>query len=563
MTTLTRSAYAFPGTSTGFKTGSWRVQRPVHRHASAPCHTACPAGEDAQAWLARLEEGNARAAWEEIVSVNPMPAITGRVCHHPCESACNRGGVDEAIAIHNVERHLGDQAIKEGWDYPVAAPSPIAQPVAVVGAGPAGLSCAYHLVRLGYQVTLFDELPAAGGTLRTALPSYRLPRDILDAEVERILGIGIEFKAHHRLGREMSLEELESQYRAVFLGPGTQRAREWSIDGATPRDLHVGLNLLQEWIAVGEVVNPKSAAIVGGGNTAVDLSRILRRAGVEEVHVITHQGMPGGDTPDADLMHAIPREIEQAIEEGVQFHDHRGIRRLILRGEQVVGVEMVHMKKMDRGNGKSERVAFEGTETVLHVDQVIPAIGQEVEHFGMQRLLHNATRFTVDAMGNLDGHPGLFAGGDARRGTSGTVTGAVGDGRRAASAIDQHVRGTTPTLEKRGEPITLDALNLNYYSGGKRPVEPTLPVAERGECEEIEQGISHTESVNESKRCLSCGSCFACDNCWTLCPDSAVLKTQEAAADGSHYVFDYDFCKGCGLCAKECPCGFIAMEDEL
>ena len=563
MTILTRSAYANPGTSTSFKTGTWRVQRPVHRHGAAPCHTACPAGEDAQAWLARLEEGNTRAAWEEIARVNPMPAITGRVCHHPCESGCNRGGLDEAIAIHGVERYLGDHAIAEGWEYPVAPPSPVALPVAVVGAGPAGLSCAYHLIRLGYRVALFDELPAAGGTLRTALPSYRLPREVIDAEVERILGVGIDFRPRHRLGREMSLEELEADYRAVFLGPGTQRAREWSIDGATPSDLHVGLNLLQEWIAVGEVVRPRSAAIVGGGNTAVDLSRVLRRAGVGEVHVITHQGLPGPDVAEADRMTAIPREIEQAIEEGVQFHDHRGIRRLILRGEQVVGVEMVHMKKMDRGHGKPERVAFEGTETVLHVDQVIPAIGQEVEPFGMERLLHNATRFTADAMGRLDGHAGLFVGGDARRGTSGTVSGAVGDGRRAAIAIDQRVRDLEVADEGGAEPLPLSALNINYYTGGKRPPERTLAVEARGECEEIEGGLFPGEALAESKRCLSCGSCFACDNCWTLCPDSAVLKTRQLAADGSHYLFDYDFCKGCGLCARECPCGYIAMEDEL
>ena len=563
MTTLTRSAYALPGTSTSFKTGTWRVQRPIHRHVAAPCHVACPAGEDAQAWLARLEEGNTRAAWETIVSANPMPAITGRVCHHPCESACNRGGVDEAIAINNVERYLGDQAIEHGWDYPMTRPAPDAPQAAVVGAGPAGLSCAYHLIRLGYRVMLFDELPTAGGTLRTALPAYRLPRHILDAEVERILATGIEFRSHHRLGREMSLEELEADYRAVFLGPGTQRAREWSIDGATPRDLHVGLDLLKEWVAVGEVVKPKSAAIVGGGNTAVDLSRVLRRAGVEEVHVITHQALPGPDADPAELMSAIPREIDQAMEEGVKFHEHRGIRRLILRGEQVVGVEMVHMKKLDRGTGKPERVAFEGTETVLHVDQVIPAIGQEVEPFGMERLLHSATRFTADAMGRVDGHPKLYAGGDARRGTSGTVSGAVGDGRRAAATIDARIRGLEAHAEASADPIPLDAINLNYYTRGQRPTESMVPVEERAECVEIEQGISSGDALRESKRCLSCGNCFACDNCWTLCPDSAVLKTTDAAADGSHYVFDYDYCKGCGLCAEECPCGFIAMEDEL
>lgn len=562
MPILTRGAYAEPGTTLQYKTGTWRVQRPVHVHGSAPCHAVCPAGEDAQAYLAKVEEGDLYGAWRELVRANPMPAVTGRVCHHPCEGACNRGEYDAPIAIHHVERFLGDEAIRHGWTYPVEPPAPDAPRMAVVGAGPAGIAAAYHLLNLGYRVTLFDELPVAGGTLRTALPPYRLPRDVLDAEIDRILALGIEFRGHCRLGRDITLDQLQDEFEAVFLAPGRQSGREWSVDGVTPRDLHYGIDLLRDWVSVGSVPTPNSVAIIGGGNTAVDLSRILKRAGVADVHLITHQSLPD-DANGRDPMTAIAREVHQALEEGVNIHPNRGIRRLILRGERVVGVEMVRMKKLDRGNGRLERVAFEGTETVLHVDQVIPAIGQELDHEGMEALLGDAHEFAVDTWGVLPGRDGVFVGGDARKGSSGTVSGAVGDGRRAALAMHRRLRAEpNPEAETCGPRVDFSRLNLNYFEPGRRPQERVLPVEERQGDREIEGGLTYDQVVSESRRCFSCGNCFACDNCWTLCPDAAVLKTREAASDGSHYVFDYDYCKGCGLCANECPCGFIAMEDE-
>ena len=563
MTTMTRGAYALPGTTLDYHTGSWRVQRPEHRHRAAPCHHACPAGEDAQAWLALIAEGNRRAAWEKLIEANPLPAITGRVCHHPCESACNRSQYDEAIAIHACERVLGDEAIANNWRYPVDAPSGNAPVVAIVGAGPAGLSCAWHLLRHGIKSVLFDELPQAGGTLGTAIPAYRLPRDLLAAETGRLLELsGIDFRPLHRLGRDISLDQLRQEYAGVFLAPGNQRSREWSVDGVTPRDLHVGLDLLKEWVSVGDVPPMTSAAIVGGGNTAVDLARALKRAGVAQVHVITHQTLPRDHVRGDDAMSAIVREIRQAEEEGVTFHDQRGIRRLMLRGERVVGVEMVRMKKMVRANGRMERVAFEGTETVLHVDQVIPAIGQEVEPFGMEPLLHGQGAFEVDHWGVVSGHSGLYAGGDARGG-HGTVTAAIGDGRRAALALVRHIRGEAPPKERLEEVIEIGQLNLHYYEHADRAQEPLLAVGERGLDNEIEGSIETTGADREAARCFSCGNCLACDNCWTLCPDSAVLKTTELARDGSHYRFDYDYCKGCGLCAHECPCGYIAMGEEV
>lgn len=561
MTELTRGAFALPGTSLAFKTGAWRVQRPVHHTRPAPCHIACPAGENAQRWLDLLAQGKPQQAWEALVDANPLPAITGRVCHHPCESACNREQYDVAIGIHNVERFLGDEAIRFGWDYPVALPAADARKIAVVGAGPAGLSAAYHLQRNGYRVSLFDSLPLAGGTCRMAIPPYRLPRNVLDAEVERLLATGIDFRAQQKLGRDVALGELRQDYSAVFLAPGTQKNREWNIDGVVPRDLHVGLDLLKEWMTVGSMIQASSVAIIGGGNTAVDMARVLKRCGVPNVHIITHEALPGPGVVPEDAMRAIPREIAQAQEEGVIIHPHRGILRLILRGEHVVGVEMAHMKKLQRPDGGLHRVMFEGTETVLHVDQVIPAIGQQVDDEGLAELLNRQPFFMADELGGLPGHPGLYVGGDARPGR-GSVSAAVGDGRRAASAIDHYLRGLTIQAKQPEAGIAFDQLNLNYFETAARAEAAMLPPELRKGQEEIEGDLGANQANHEANRCLSCGSCIACDNCWTLCPDSAVLKTSERAEDGSHYVFDYDYCKGCGLCAHECPCGFIAMQDE-
>ncbi len=558
----TRGGCARPATSLQFHTGSWRVQRPVHRHGAAPCHVACPAGENPQAYLARIEEGDEQAAWRELVTINPLPAITGRVCPHFCESACNRATYDSAISIHGVERYLGDKALAHDWHYAVPARAVGAARVAIVGAGPAGLAAAYHLTLLGYQAVMFEANPEPGGTLRGAIPEYRLPRGVLQVEMQRVLDIGIEFRANTRLGRDVSLEELRQSHAAVFLGPGTQRARYWHVDGIVQRDLHQALDLLKAWNTVGKLSMPASVAVVGAGNTALDTARILRRAGVASVHLVAHKALPEQAASGDDVMPVHPREIAQALEEGVQIHPHRGIRRLLLRGERVVGVEMVHMKKLRGADGVYARVAFEGTETVLHVEQVIPAIGQTVDGVGFDALVADNGFVSVNAQGAVTaGYQGVFAGGDAI-GKGGTVTRAIGDGRRAAAAIHGFLQGREWAASVLA-PVTFAQLNVNYFEPAPRPEDPVLALKKRIGEKEVVGGIEQQAVLQEAQRCFSCGNCFACDNCWTLCPDTAVLKTQELAADGAHYVFDYDYCKGCGICAQECPCGFIAMEAEL
>ncbi|MEO1766171.1 FAD-dependent oxidoreductase [Thiobacter aerophilum] len=556
---VTPGGFAAPGTAMGFRTGTWRIQRPEHVHGIAPCHHACLAGEDPQAWIASLAEGDVAGAWQRLIAANPLPASTGRVCPHPCETACNRGGYDAPLNVHGLERWLGDAALAAGWACPAPAIGRDVPAVAVVGAGPAGLSCAWQLLRRGIRPVLLEALNQAGGVPRTAIPPYRLPRAVLDGEIERLLATGIEFRPHQRLGRDFSLEELETDFAAVFLAVGTQKSRPYSVEGVVPRDLRFGLDLLRHWIAEGAVPVMDSVAIIGGGNTAVDVARILKRAGVREVHLITHERMPHAQVPDYERMRAAPDEIVQALEEGVLIHENRMVRRLILRGERVVGVEIVHARKLKEG----ERVrvqAFEGTESVLKVDQVIPAIGQVVNEEGLAQLLGQREFLRVEADGRVPGTSRIFAGGDCRPGL-GTVAGAIFDGARAAAAIAD-LLGRHETRPQRGAVVGLDRLNLHYFDHAPRQEPPVLPVSERAGDREVQGGLDQQAAHAEALRCFSCGNCMACDNCFTLCPDNAVLKTRAPLTDGSHYVFDYDYCKGCGLCAHECPVGYIAMVEE-
>lgn len=561
MAVLTRGAYAAPGTSLDFKTGNWRsTEKPVHIHAKAPCHAACPAGEDQQAWFARLQEGHAQEAWLELVQANPLPAITGRVCPHPCETACNRAAIDGALAIHNVERWLGDEAIAHGWAYPVEAPAADAPTVAIVGAGPGGLSAAYHCLRRGLKAEVFEALPEPGGLLHSGIPPTRLPRAVIGAEIDRLLALpGITLNLRARLGRDVSLDELSQAHAAVLLAPGCQASKAWDVQGAVPSDLHEGLALLREFMGHGKFPEAQNVIVHGGGNTAVDLCRLMKRAGSETVTLITASGLPGPDTEPGDLINVVPRELEEALEEGIEIIDHATVNRLIMRGSKVTGVEVVSLRKEPGRDGRKRRVSFEGTERIMPADMVIPCIGERVDPEGLNHLLDGNYFWPDSDWGALE--KGVYGIGDAR-GDRGTVAGAIGDGARAVEAAAAFIAGSADPLPDTRPEMPSTGLNPVYYGPSARAAPPKVPPDARDFDTEIEGDIGRAAAMAEAQRCLSCGNCLACDNCWTLCPDNAVIKTQELATDGSHYLFDLDFCKGCGLCAHECPTGYIQMVPE-
>ncbi len=563
MTELTRGTWADAGSSLDFKTGSWRsTQRPVHVHSKAPCHATCPAGEDQQAWFAHLQLGHVEEAWRSLVAANPMPGVTGRVCPHPCETACNRTEVDGALAIHNVERWLGDEAVAKGWDYPVAPPADDAPTVAIVGAGPAGLSAAYHCVRLGMKAEIFETLPEAGGLLRMGIPPTRLPRNVLDAELNRVLDLpGITLNLRQRLGRDMTLEDLRERFAAVMLSPGCEMSKPWSVHGAVPPDLHEGLHLLQEFYDHGVLPDAAKGDVIvhGGGNTAMDICRIMMRAGAKSVTLITASGLPGPDTAPDDVINVVPRELEEALEEGLTIIEHATVGRLIMKGSKIKGVEIVSLKKEKGPDGRKRRVEFTGTERVVSVDMVVPCVGEQVDPEAFEGYIDGAYFSPDNPYGRIADR--VYALGDAR-GHRGTVAAAIGDGRIAAEAVAAELAGADdPVADDRPE-MSYDGLNTAYYAGSSRVSVAKLPVSERTFEAEIEGGISRAEALAEAQRCLSCGNCLACDNCWTMCPDNAVIKTAELASDGSHYVFDYDYCKGCGLCVQECPTGYIQSVPE-
>ncbi|MCL5284376.1 MAG: FAD-dependent oxidoreductase [Nitrospirae bacterium] len=557
---VTPGGFAWPNTSLDNHTRSWRLERPLYETVPAPCHGACPALEEIPVYLSHLALGRLREAWEALVLANPLPAVTGRVCPHPCESSCHRGSYDSALSIHSAERFLGDTALREGWDYPGLPGERREESVAVVGAGPAGLSCAYHLRRQGYRVTLFEALPEAGGTCRV-IPDYRLPSEIISREVERLLGVGIDFRPETRLGRDISLEELESGFSAVYLAPGRQKNRPYSVDHAVPADLRHGLDLLREFRNVGSLPRWERVVIAGGGNTAVDLARTLLRTGSREVHIVTDEELPGAEGESGrGIMPAIGREVAMALEEGVRIHTGRRIRRLLLRNDRVVGCELVHALKEFEQQGPVHR-AFSGTETILEVEAVIPAVGQEVDPEGIGRLFHDRSVLSILPTGQVEGEGRIFAGGDAAPG-GGLVSQAVGSGHRGARMIDAMLRKKEFPVAAPPSPIPFSGLNMAYFDhrSAYRPEELSPEV--RTGFSEIERTAPLDLIRQEADRCFSCGHCLECDNCWTLCPDGAVLRTAGISALPVPYVFDYDYCKGCGLCVRECPSGHIRMVPE-
>jgi NADPH-dependent glutamate synthase beta subunit-like oxidoreductase len=533
------------GSSLANKTGSWRTERPVYTDRLPPCSKACPAGESCQAWLQAAEEGNYERAWRRIMVDNPLPAVMGRVCYHPCETSCNRAELDEAVGINAVERFLGDQAISEGWSVPAPETSS-GKRVLVVGAGPSGLSAAYHLRRLGHEVEIHEAGPKAGGMMRFGIPRYRLPREILDAEIQRILDLGVTLKLDTKVS-DLETTMAEQGFDAAFLAVGAHIGRRAYIPAGESAKILDAVSMLRSMEGEEQPLLGRRVVIYGGGNTAMDAARTAKRLGATESIVVyrrTRDRMPAHDI-----------EVEEALEEGVLMRWLSTIR------SAEAGKVVVERMELDETGFPQPT----GEIDELEADTVVLALGQDVDLSLIENLSDVEVSGGVVQVGSdlMTGHPGVFAGGDMVPDER-TVTVGIGHGHRAAQHIDAWLRGVPFSPPPPADLAGFDVLNTWYYADAPATVRPTLDaVRRRSTFDEVVGGLAPSTALFEARRCMSCGNCFQCDNCFGVCPDNAVIKlTDLLDEDERHYRINLDYCKGCGLCAAECPCGAIVMEPE-
>jgi NADPH-dependent glutamate synthase beta subunit-like oxidoreductase len=531
-----------PASSLADKTGSWRTERPQYVHNTPPCAHACPAGEQCQQWLYHAESGDYETAWRRIMEDNPLPAVMGRVCYHPCETACNRGQLDEAVGINSVERFLGDLAIERGWTVEPLAP-PSGRRVLVVGAGPSGLSAAYHLKRVGHEVEIHDAGPRAGGMMRFGIPRYRLPRETLDAEIQRIVDMGVRLRLNTKVDSVLDAMH-DGGFDAVFLAVGAHIGKRAYIPAGSAAKMLDAVSLLRSMEDAAPPRLGRRVVIYGGGDTAMDAARTARRMGAEEEVVVYRR--------TRDRMPAHDFEVEEALEEGITMRWLSTIKHV---DEGRLAVERMELDEtgFPQPTGEIEE---------LEADSLVLALGQETDLSLLDGVPGIAVEDGVAQVGPdmMTGHAGIFAGGDmvpAER----TVTVGIGHGRGAARNVDAWLRGFRPPPRPEPVPVSFDALNTWYFSDAPKTVRPELDVVRRQSTfDEVVGGLDESNALFEARRCLSCGSCFGCDNCYGVCPDNAVLKLGPGGA--YQYAIDLDYCKGCGLCAEECPCGAITMIPE-
>jgi NADPH-dependent glutamate synthase beta subunit-like oxidoreductase len=543
------------GSTAAIKTGTWRAALARHIHAPAPCYGECPVRGDIAEWIGRARARDFHGAWQVLLRHNPFPAIAGRICHHPCETACNRAGYDEALSICKLERFVGDQALAQGW----AAPSPAMQQpgdVAIVGGGPSGLSAAFHLRSLGFAVTLYEAQPELGGLMRYGIPAYRLARDVLDGEIARIVALGVTVHCNHRITDAAGFARLREQHDALYLALGAARnkrlpaldyAQPWVCDGA-------------RFLAAANAGKPipmgKRLVVVGGGSAALDAARSARRQGhdVSLLALEQRQQMP-----------AQAEEVEEALQEGIALIDGarldsvsdggaQGLTLNCVRVSFVPGVRRGQFTLSDRQDSAFS-IAADAIVTSIGQDPDLSVLGEGFAAAG--GLLHTDEQLATSATG-------VYAGGDMAS-MARFVTEAVGMGQRAAHAIATELQrrqtgsSTAQAARYENEPqVPLSAISTWYHPKQERAQTLVLDARQRlARDVEVQLGLELEQALSESERCFSCGTCINCDNCVVYCPDMAVKRVVDA------YEVLTDYCKGCGLCVKECPTGSMMMQEEL
>ena len=565
-------------------TGSWRYLRPRFIERIPSCQNSCPTGNDIESWIAHLEKGDIEKAWEAATVENPFPAIMGRVCFHPCMDGCSRRELGDAINIQVLERALGDAV---GDTLPPAAPffPSSGKRIAIVGAGPAGLACAYHLRRLGHDVTVFEKDAKAGGVLRYGIPTYRLPKDVLDREIARLLAMGIKFEMGRAVPDATHMQTLRQDYDAVFLAMGAHKSKSLGVDGEKTKGVITGLNFLANAMSGRKVETGKRVVVVGGGNTAINAARTTLRLG-SDVTILYRRSRAE--------MPAFADDVDEALEEGVKLETLISPKGIVSGSGGISGISCIRMELGEPDDtGRRTPMPIEGSETTIECDMVISAIGEDIDTSIIPSALHiDGGSIRTSPGGRTEWH-NVFAGGDFTLSPR-TVVDALASGKVSAIAIDCELRGekaedcvpkcriegTGPLLmsryvELRGggsrkhsetEDLTVqdhvvefEEINCSYFTEERAERTPRAEIGERlGENPFAEVALALPEEAmrRELARCFHCGRCTICDNCFIYCPDVAVSK------EGGGFTIDLDYCKGCGVCAEECPRAAIEMLEE-
>lgn len=520
-------------------TGPLRTKRPVYGNRMPPCNHGCPAGENIQSWLALAQAGKYKAAWTALMEDNPFPAVSGRVCYHPCEEACNRNFTDDAVSIHAVERFLGDLGLERAW---TIAPGPdTGKRILIIGAGPCGLSAAYHLRRLGHSVELREAGPVAGGMMHFGIPAYRLPRGILAGEVAKLTSMGIPILLNHPVN-DLERERSDGGFDAVLVATGAQLSHKVDIPAREAGRILDALGFLRAVDAGNAPKLGRRVAVYGGGNTAMDAARTVQRLTGHEAMIIYRR--------DREHMSAHDFEAGEALAEGVKINWLRTIKDI---GDGNITVEVMRLEV--------GRPVPTGSYETLEADTVILALGQDTD----TGWLRNIPGLTFDGDGCLvvgpdmsTGCPGIFAGGDTVPGER-SVSIAIGHGKRAARHIDAWLDGRT--YAKAPNPPLADHhdLHLWYRTEAPQRIQAELPPEVRvKDFAEVRGGLAEAEARFEAQRCLSCGTCIECDGCFGACPEDAIFRL----GPGNGYELDLNRCTGCGVCAEQCPCDALHMEPE-
>lgn len=521
-------------------TGPKRLRRPVYMDFMPPCNSACPAGENIQAWMAHAQSGNYFEAFQTIAEDNPFPAIMGRVCVKPCETGCNRTHIDTAVSIHAVERFIGDEALKQRWPIKFSA-TPTGKRVMVIGAGPGGLSAAYHLTRMGHTVEVFDADNTAGGLLASGVPDYRLPREILEEEIERIVNLGIKIHLNHKV-TDVLKEKEDGKFDAVFLSIGAELIKKESFQNDDSIYISDAFSFFKSMKTDPSFFEGKKAVVYGGGKLALYLSRIIKRFGSEVT--VYFAG-------DKKMMPAYDYETEDALAEGV----HINLLKSITKTED----KKITLETMKVEKGKT--IGANEFETI-DADVLIIANRQETDSSFLRSLpgivINEDGTIKIDAQ-RMTGYEGIFAGGDMLPGENRSSTIAIGHGKKAARYIDGYLRQQPYVKPDKHQTASYKKLHMWYKTDAPQKEQDKLvPAIAIQSFDEVIAGLSEAEARFEAQRCLSCGNCFECDGCFGACPEDAIIKLGK----GNRYKFNYDACTGCAVCYEQCPAHAIEMIPE-